>query len=190
MMDRHLNDPSISLADHLLCVHNQAKKFCRDPTIVPAEQMANVWHIVGTASLFHDIGKPRETDREHPNIGHQAVLEVLPSIWPDREAIAQLVKYHDTPWSWWRSNSVPRKNAWRKLGAKVIPDNPAFGLVLVAIHSMADTHGHEDAHDTIWFIEEANYKILKEAGMELPVPENEVLMEGVPRKLPRKRRYQ
>lgn len=186
MPDPHFpEDSGVRLSDHLLAVHAAARALLLGPPKNAFTEALRVslgkvdtlflGDVLGTAALFHDLAKLQETDKDHPKLGQAVVEAVLPPDWKDRALIGRLVRYHDTPWGWWRgkerTGTVPSQRAWRRLGRKMLGDNPPVGVLLVALHSMADVHGHSTCADTVWFVAEANHQVLEEAGLVLPVPE-------------------
>jgi hypothetical protein len=186
MPDPHFpSEAGVRLSDHLLAVHAAARALLLGPprnsftvrlraSLEGRVDTLFLWDVLGTAALFHDLAKPQEVDRDHPKLGQEAVEAVLPSDWPEKALIGRLVRYHDLPWGWWqqkvKTSTVPSQRAWRRLGRKMLENNPFVGVLLVALHSMADVHGHSTAADTVWFVAEANRHILGEAGLVLPVP--------------------
>lgn len=184
-------EAGVQLTDHLLAVHSAGRALLLGPprNAFTAElrdalhgkvDVFWLWDVLGTATLFHDLAKPQEVDKDHPKLGQAAVEEVLSEDWPDKALIGRLVRYHDTPWSWWRSKEksgqVPSTRAWNRLGRKVLPEMPAVGVLLVCLHSMSDVHGHAAAADAVWFVGEANRTVLGKAGLVLPVPTEEDLL--------------
>jgi hypothetical protein len=194
MPDPHFpEEAGVRLTDHLLAVHAAARALLLGPPrnaftarLRAALDKAKpdprwLWEVLGAATLFHDLAKPQETDKDHPKLGQAVVDEVLPPDWPERALTGRLVRYHDVPWGWWRqketTSQVPSTRAWRRLGRGVFPEKPAVGVLLVCLHSMADVHGHSTCADTVWFVGEANRHVLEEAGLPLPVPaESDLLL--------------
>jgi hypothetical protein len=101
-------------------------------------------------------------------------MELLPEETPFRENIIALVEEHDTPCSWHRQflkgGVIPAPKAWLRLGRKVCTDDPANGIIVLALFKVAYIDGHEDTSDVVWFFEHANDRVLSEHNRELPVP--------------------
>lgn len=151
--------------------------------------------ILRPVALLHDIGKVKEDKSataehpltgksvtlRHPVVGVMAAVEILPDNAPHREAILALIEEHDTPYAWYRqfqsTGQIPGRKSWAKLDRKIDPRGNGDGLILLALFKLADIDGHEDVHDVVWFLDQANRNLLNELEKPLPVPDESAVRQ-------------
>ena len=160
-----------------------------------ANSLSKEWirTILAPVALLHDIGKPLEDKKKelthpltgkikakrHPLLGVQAALEILPKNLGSRDTIVALIEEHDTPFSWYRqfqaTNQMPGCKAYGKLDRKILGERKGCGIFLLSLFKMADTDGHENIQDVIWFIKQANELFLSGINIHIPLPTEEDL---------------
>jgi hypothetical protein len=146
------------------------------------------FELIEPAALLHDLGKlfregllppghplsgQKNTDR-HAIISAELAARIISPDLPGRALILALVEQHDQPYSWYcqqrAGDKVPSPNAWRRLGERVWPGSPACGIAMLCVFKCADTHGHDEIDDAVWFCSAANPIIFDDVDMHFPVP--------------------
>lgn len=190
----------VTLADHLEAVAANAKailigdtdsewvaavRACLDSHVMPCRQ---AFELIGPSALLHDLGKlfqegllpaehplsgQKNTNR-HSIISAELAARIIPPDLPGRDLILALVEQHDQPYSWYcqqrAGHRVPSPNAWRRLGERVWPGSPERGIAMLCVLKCADSHGHDDIDDAVWFCSAANENLFNKANVRFPVP--------------------
>ncbi|MBP9098566.1 MAG: hypothetical protein KBF74_07095 [Ferruginibacter sp.] len=153
------------------------------------EQVKNELKIV---SLLHDIGKTKEDKQQviphpltgkpahmrHGIVGLMATMEIIGNDlipFPQQQKnIYRTVELHDISYGLFREFSVtgniPHKDKLHYIGNK-IHEIPSIGLLYLLVFKLADTHGHDNISDIIWFYNVAQEKHFSHLNINLPVPE-------------------
>lgn len=142
-------------------------------------------------AMLHDIGKT-EDDKSvtipHPLNGHPTIkrhsvvgLCAAKDIFhhcdllseEEKATIYSVIEEHDVPYGLFREYKSQRKRPtferWQQLDEK-ISDQPGVGLMYLLLFKLADTHGHSNIEDVIWFFEAVSHTYFRPLGLTLPVP--------------------
>jgi hypothetical protein len=153
-----------------------------------AEQFCAELKIV---SMLHDIGKieydksklilhpihGNYTIKRHSIVSLYAAIEILDGeeLLSDtiKKRIYAVIEEHDVSYGlfceWIRTGKVPQYERWKELNDK-IDSTPGAGLMYLLFFKLADTHGHWNITDVIWFYKQANIKYFNRLGIDLPIP--------------------
>jgi hypothetical protein len=147
-------------------------------------------------SMLHDIGKV-EYDKSklilHPIHGHYtikrhsivslyAALDILEGedllSDPIKKRIYSVIEEHDVSYGlfceWIRTGKLPGYDRWKELNNK-IDESLGVGLMYLLFFKLADTHGHWNITDVIWFYKQVNGNYFNRLGIDLPIPtENDI----------------
>lgn len=142
-------------------------------------------------SLLHDIGKvehdksklvlhpihKHNTLKRHSIVSLYAAIEILDGedlLNPaDKARIYALIEEHDVSYGLFRESmctgKVPKYERWKKLNDKIDP-KPGAGLIYLLFFKLADTHGHWNITDVVWFFKQVKIKYFNRLGIDLPIP--------------------
>ena len=143
-------------------------------------------------SLLHDIGKTKEDKTQviphpltgkpahlrHGIVGLMATMEIIGADlipFPQQQKnIYRTVELHDISYGLFRefnvTGNIPQKDKLHYIGNK-IHEIPSIGLLYLLIFKLADTHGHDNLTDIIWFYHVAQERHFSHLNMHLPVPD-------------------
>lgn len=147
-------------------------------------------------SLLHDIGKTKEDKSQviphpltgkpahlrHGIVGLMATMEIIGADlipYPQQQKnIYRTVELHDISYGLFRefnvTGNIPEKDKLHYIGNK-IHESPSVGLLYLLIFKLADTHGHDNISDIIWFYHIAQEKHFRHVNINLPAPhENDI----------------
>jgi hypothetical protein len=142
-------------------------------------------------SMLHDIGKveydkskiilhPQHgtyTIKRHSIVSLFAAIDILEgedclSI-KEKEKIYGIIEEHDVSYGlfceWIRTGKLPEYERWKEVNDK-IDKLPGAGLIYLLFFKLADTHGHWNISDVIWFYKQAKTKYFDKLGIDLPIP--------------------
>ncbi|UEG49723.1 hypothetical protein LK994_13860 [Ferruginibacter lapsinanis] len=153
------------------------------------EQVRNELKIV---ALLHDIGKTEEdktvliphpltgkpAHKRHGLVSLIAAMEIFGADiehLPDhKKRIYRTIELHDMSYGLFREYSlngdIPQKERLRHIDNKIHHMSGA-GLLYLLLFKLADTHGHDDIEDVIWFYTIAREHFLTDFAIDLPIPE-------------------
>lgn len=141
-------------------------------------------------ALLHDLGKLEEDKNmviAHPVTGKPAhkrhglvsmmmAEEILKNNFDDDECknrILRTIELHDMSYGLFREFSVtgniPIAERWQRIDSK-ISNKKGLGILYLLIFKLADTHGHLNIEDVVWFfytVKENYYNTLQ---LNLPLP--------------------
>ncbi len=143
-------------------------------------------------SLLHDIGKTKEDKTQviphpltgkpahlrHGIVGLMATMEIIGADlipFPQQQKnIYRTVELHDISYGLFRefnvTGNIPQKDKLHYIGNK-IHEIPSIGLLYLLIFKLADTHGHDNLTDIIWFYHVAQERHFSHLNIHLPVPD-------------------
>jgi hypothetical protein len=143
------------------------------------------------ASLLHDIGKVEQdksmlvmhplqqhyTLKRHSIVSLYAAIEILQHenmlSADEKLRIYAVIEEHDVSYGlfreWIRKGKLPKFERWHELNDK-IDRQPGAGLMYLLFFKLADTHGHWNITDVIWFYKQVKIKYFSKLGIDLPVP--------------------
>jgi HD domain len=143
------------------------------------------------ASLLHDIGKVEQdksklvmhplhkhyTIKRHSIVSLYAAIEILQNesllSTEEKQRIYALIEEHDVSYGlfreWMMTDKLPKFERWKELNDKIDP-KPGVGLMHLLFFKLADTHGHWNITDVIWFFKQVKIKYFSKLGIDLPVP--------------------
>jgi hypothetical protein len=142
-------------------------------------------------SLLHDIGKVEHdksmlvlhpihnhyTIKRHSVVSLYAAIEILQNenllSTEEKCRIYTVIEEHDVSYGlfreWMRTGKVPKYERWKALNDK-IDSKPGTGLMYLLFFKLADTHGHWNITDVIWFFKQVRSKYFSRLDIDLPVP--------------------
>lgn len=191
MLSHHLIAVTVNI-DHIFNRHRSiflTRLFAILPLLnVNPERLREELRIV---SLLHDIGKiehdksktilhpinKRHTIKRHSIVSLYAALDILqeePLLNDEEKArIYAVIEEHDVSYGlyreWMCTGKVPRYERWKELNDKIDP-TPGAGLMYLLFFKLADTHGHWNINDVIWFFQQVKLKYFNRLGIVLPMP--------------------
>lgn len=148
-------------------------------------------------SLLHDIGKTREDKSEiiphpltgkaahlrHGIVGLMAAMEIIGkdmTLFPQQQvSIYRTVELHDISFGWYREflskGALPTIEQMLHVSNK-IHLYPGAGFIYLLLFKLADTHGHGNVEDVIWFFNLLNERFFSTIQIDLPIPgENDII---------------
>lgn len=193
-IDPHFNAGSnIFLSDHLLKVESAVielfygnSKYSLEVLKFLNKNEINIEQLIFNlriTSLLHDIGriiseieKTVPTYKIHAFYSREITLKIFNKT---DNVILNLIFEHDTPYFLY-SKKISSSQIFEDLNNKVSPDKN-FGIILLMLFKLVDTHGHRKISDVIWFLEEGNKKFLQpKFGKSFPIPTERDIRELLP----------
>lgn len=204
--DSHFHERhKIMLNDHLEAVAYGAEilfdKTCKNQFVKEIQEYIlklkiayqELFQILHTVALLHDIGKPYENhkvevwhplhkkmvQKRHQLVSYDIASQLIETDFPNRNLILNLILEHDTPYRWFRQMQVtgfiPKETKWLTLDKMIFPEAKGYGIILLTMFKLLDTHGHFNIDDVSWFIRKTNQIFLTDVGLEFPIPTDEDL---------------
>ncbi|MBI1781470.1 MAG: hypothetical protein HYR66_08880 [Sphingobacteriales bacterium] len=147
-------------------------------------------------ALLHDIGKIAEDKSEviphpltgkaahlrHGIVGQMATMEIIGADltpFPQQQnTIYRTVELHDISYGMYRTyletGEEPDAEKLKYISRKVHL-TPGAGFLYLLLFKLADTHGHADTADVIWFYNQVKEKYFSPLKIDLPIPsENDI----------------
>lgn len=143
-------------------------------------------------ALLHDIGKTAADNSEviphpltgkpahlrHGIVGQMATMEIIGADltpYPQQQnTIYRTVELHDISYGMYRdflrTGEEPSPDKLQYISRK-IHLIPGAGFMYLLLFKLADTHGHADVADVIWFYRQVKEKYFNPLRIDLPVPD-------------------
>jgi len=145
-------------------------------------------------ALLHDLGKLEEDKSiiiPHPITGKPAhkrhglvsmmmATSILEKDLNDDEAartrILRTVELHDMSYGLFRefkqTGQLPLAERWKRINDKINP-TPGAGILYLLLFKLADTHGHLNIEDVVWFYHTVKEAYYQDLHIDLPLPTEE-----------------
>ena len=142
-------------------------------------------------ALLHDIGKTSEdkslviphpltgkpAHKRHGLVSLMAAMEILATEFPvtpaKRNRIYRTIELHDMSYGLFRehrdTSTTPSFEQWAKINTKIHP-LPGAGLLYLLLFKLADTHGHDNISDVLWFYQSVKVGYFDILEITLPIP--------------------
>ncbi|MCU7548128.1 HD domain-containing protein [Chitinophagaceae bacterium LB-8] len=142
-------------------------------------------------ALLHDIGKvecdktklvrhplyKHFTIKRHSIVSLYAAIEILQNETLlsviEKLRIYSVIEEHDVSYGlfceWMRTGKLPTTKRWKELNDNV-DTRPGVGLMYLLFFKLADTHGHWNLTDVVWFFKQVKTNYFNNLNIDLPIP--------------------